>query len=275
MTLPNFLCVGTMKGGTTTLHEILKQHPDVLLPSARKELRFFDVDDNYSKGLPWYQEFFAEHTGQKATYAYREEAPMRIAKDLGSDLKLIFILRHPIDRAYSHYMMNCANQTETKDFRAAIAAESQRLNAPFLGRLQFGYLDQGHYTRQIRRFLEYFPRENMLFLLFEDDLIKNRTVTMQKVYSLLNVADASVNLDVWSFANKPVSLTRFPSLRRFRMVRELAKAKPLRFVKRMLERHVPNKLDPVLRRQLTEQYFAGELLELEQLIARDLNRWRS
>lgn len=283
MTLPNFLCVGTMKGGTTTLHEILKQHPDVLLPSARKELRFFDVDDNYSKGLPWYREFFTEYAGHKAvgeiapTYAYREESPMRIAKDLGTDLKLIFSLRHPVDRAYSHYVMNCASQVETKDFTSAIALEPRRLQAPapFLERLQFGYLDQGFYSRQIRRFMDYFPKENMLFLLFEDDLLKNRAAAMARVYALLDVGDSAINLDVWSFANKPVSLQRFPWLRRFSIVRKLAKAKPLRFVKELTQSTVPNKLDAMLRRQLLDQYYSEELGELERLIGRDLERWRN
>jgi hypothetical protein len=282
MPLPNFLCVGTMKGGTTTLHDLLKQHDEILLPTARKELRFFDVDDNYRKGLQWYEEFFADYRGQRAvgeiapTYAYREEVPARIAKALGRDVKLIFSLRHPVDRAYSHYVMNCMNESETKDFAKAIALEPQRLQSAFLERLQFGYLDQGRYSVQIRRFLEYFPKENMLFLSFEDDLIDNRREALRKVYAHLAVGDTEIDLDVWSLAAKPVSLQVFPFVHRFsrwNVVKRISKSAPVARLKPFLKKRVPKKLDEATRRQLLKQYYSKEIADLEQLIGRDLKRW--
>jgi hypothetical protein len=282
MPLPNFLCVGTMKGGTTTLHDLLKQHDEILLPTAKKELRFFDVDDNYRKGLQWYEGFFEGYRGQRAvgeiapTYAYHEDVPARIAKDLGRDVKLIFSLRHPVDRAYSHYIMNCMNESETKDFTKAIALEPQRLRSAFLERLQFGYLDQGFYSVQIKRFLEFFPRENMLFLTFEDDLIDNRGDALKKVYAHLSVREAEIDMNVWSLGAKPVSLQVFPFVHRFsrwNVVKRISKSAPVTKLKPYLKKRVPKKLDPAVRQRLLKQHYSKEIGDLEQLIGRDLKRW--
>lgn len=105
--LPNFLIVGAARAGTTSLYYYLKQHPDVFM-SPKKEIDFFDVDKNFEKGLDWYERYFEGYTGQKAIgeasplYMYLEKVPKRIAKVI-PDVKLIFILRNPVDRAYSHY----------------------------------------------------------------------------------------------------------------------------------------------------------------------------
>jgi hypothetical protein len=271
-----------MKGGTTTLHDLLKQHNQILLPSVQKELRFFDVDENYRKGLAWYEEFFSQHSGQRAigeiapTYAYREDVPERIAKDLGCDLKLIFSLRNPIDRAYSHYMMNCLKQYETLEFSKAIAREPERLIGAFPERLRFGYLDQGRYTVQIKRFMEVFPREKMMFLLFETDLLRNRREAVTRIYHFLGVDAVEINLDVWSYAAQPTSLRRFPALsalNRIPLVKRVGKSEAAHALKSMLKRQIEPKLAPDIRRLLFERHFASEMAELEPLIGRNLDIW--
>ena len=67
MVVPNFLCVGAQKAGTTTLYEILRQHPDIFLPQKVKETKFFVFEEKYAKGLDFYsQEYFRDYKGQKA-----------------------------------------------------------------------------------------------------------------------------------------------------------------------------------------------------------------
>jgi Sulfotransferase domain len=282
MPLPNFLCVGTIKGGTTTLHEILKHHPDVLLPSARKELRFFDVDENYRRGLDYYASFFAEHKGQSAigeiapTYAYRGDVAERIAKALGPDVRLIFSLRNPVDRAYSHYLMNCMKQYESRSFSDALALEVDRLRGGITERARFSYFDQSRYAAQIRRFLDYFPRESMLFLTFEEDLLERRAAALEQIYTLLNIPPADIDLNVWSYAGETASIQKFPALRglgRFRLVRRAGQTRPAQAVKRLLKKPVPKKLDEGTRRELIERHFVQEIRDLERLIGRDLQRW--
>lgn len=284
MPLPNFLCVGTMKGGTTTLHDLLKQHPDIYLPTARKELRFFDVDENFDQGLAWYEPFFAGHAGQAAigeiapTYAYHEDVPRRIRDVLGPDVKLIFSFRHPIDRAYSHYIMNCMKQYEAEEFLRAIDLEPRRLDGPHPQRLRFGYLDQSRYAGQVRRFLEYFPIENMLFLTLERDLRAGAGETVGKVCRFLGVDDAEIDLDVWSYAGRPVELPVHPILRRIQgwtPVDRMRRTALAQLAKRLLKKPVPKKLDPATRGQLMERYFRKELEELERVVGEDLGRqWR-
>src|SRR5688572_14326389 len=106
--LPDFLIVGAMRSGTTSLHKYLQAHPDVFVASG-KEVHFFDR--RYGRGLDWYRSRFAGVTTERVVgeatpaYMYDENAIARIAHDL-PDARLIVVLRNPVDRAYSHYWRN-------------------------------------------------------------------------------------------------------------------------------------------------------------------------
>ncbi len=130
MTLPNFIIIGQMKAGTSSLHAYLRQHPDIFMPDV-KELRFFSevisdegdrlrIDDDYrsrriSAGMPVtfdeYERLFDAATGQKALgeaspgYLNRERAAPQIKKFI-PDVRLIVSLRRPSDRVYSHFQMD-------------------------------------------------------------------------------------------------------------------------------------------------------------------------
>ena len=113
--LPNFLCVGAQKAGSSSLYKLLKSHPEIYI-SEKNELHFFNVEENYKKGLQHYENFcekgyknqklIGEFTPDYLQYSF---VPSRIKNDLG-DVKIIIILRHPVDRAYSqfnfHKMLN-------------------------------------------------------------------------------------------------------------------------------------------------------------------------
>jgi len=180
MPLPNFLCVGAQKAGTTTLHDILIQHPEIYLPEI-KETKFFQDNSKYRKGLDYYEkEFFGKWNGERAVgeidsvYMYFEYVPERIYKHLGKDIKLIFMLRNPVDRAYSHYWMSYRRGYETETFERAIELEQKRIKIDEFHKIHFSYIDRGFYAKQIKRYLKLFPKENMLFIIFEEDFLKNR-----------------------------------------------------------------------------------------------------
>src|SRR5205085_5168685 len=129
-----FLCVGTQKGGTTTLYEILKQHPDIFLPQKIKETKFFVYEEKYAKGVQWYEkEFFNEWKNQQAVgevdpaMMFEEKSAQRIFDTLGKEVKLVFIFRNPAARAYSHYLMSQRKGFEELSFDEALNAESDRL----------------------------------------------------------------------------------------------------------------------------------------------------
>lgn len=183
--LPDFLIVGTQKGGTTSLFNYLIQHPQVLSP-LRKELKFFD--SNFFRGLSWYRAHFPLKSKLRAAqaltgeaspyYMYHPTAPERIQSALPS-VKIIAILRNPVDRAYSHYQHMVRVGREDLSFEQALEAEPERLAGeaekiaadpayPQYRHIQYSYLERGRYVDQVQKLSRLFPKENILILKSED-----------------------------------------------------------------------------------------------------------
>ena len=105
--LPNFIIAGAEKSGTSSLLFYMSEHEDIFTP-AKKEIHFFDDGDNFNEGIDWYKQWFTGWSGEKAIgectpiYMYFPECAQRI-HDVYPEMKLIFILRNPVDRAYSNY----------------------------------------------------------------------------------------------------------------------------------------------------------------------------
>ncbi len=288
--LPNFLCVGAQKSGTTTLYEILKQHPDIFLPQKIKETKFFVFEEKFSKGKAWYEkEFFSEWKNQKAigevdpAMMFEEKSAQRIYDTLGKEVKLIFIFRNPVSRAYSHFLMSRRKGFETLSFDDAIEKEPERLNTDPEKKFNFSYFTRGYYALQVERFLKLFPQENFLFLVMEDDFVKNRKATFERIQDFLGVKKAALNLGVKSNeAAAPKS----------KMVHDLTRKKnPLKkifgkLIPKSLRKSVQNfitknneatiqnpKLDPKREKELIEKYFIDDIHRLEKIIDRDLGSW--
>jgi hypothetical protein len=190
--LPDFLIVGSMKCGTTSMHGWLTEHPFVVAP-MRKDTHFFSA--YYGRRVDWYRCFFpyardrdafaAEHgrpfvTGE-ATASYLADywTPQRAAK-LVPNARLIVCLRDPVDRSYSqyHYFRKWEKEPLVS-FEEAVASEDERLRGEEARErsdpgyhswrvYQWGYLRTSRYAEHIERWLEAFPREQFLFLRFED-----------------------------------------------------------------------------------------------------------
>jgi len=285
MALPNFLCVGTQKAGTTTIYDIIKQHPNIYLPSL-KEIHFFNNDESYNKGILWYKEFFSNYQGEKAigeitpAYMYIDYVPERILRDLGKDIKLIFILRNPADRAYSQYVMNCMKGYENKIFEDALRLEDQRIQEGFIEKLHMSYRDRGYYATQIKRYLRLFPRENMLFLFFEDDLINNKKQMICKILKFLRVENIELDLEQWSYPSKPVSNLRFKTLEKLidRLGNTRKKIKDTRIeqaIKWVLLQKVHKNIDLETKHTLIRDYFIDDIKELEKITGKKLKCWYS
>lgn len=212
MTLPNFLIVGAMKAGTSTLAWYLNKHPEVYMPGRLHEVHFFNNDENYQKGLDWYEDQFAEHGDQPAVgektpaYCYLPRAAERIAETL-PDVKLLWIFRDPVDRAYSNYWHAIRLGVEHRSFREALELEKQEESDSIWHR----YRDRSVYADQVERFLRLFPRENMHFVVLEE-LEEDPRGSLEELYSFVGV-DSTPPFPEPEHKN-PSRLPRFPILTR-------------------------------------------------------------
>ncbi len=201
--LPDFVIIGTQKGGTSSLYYYLSQHPQTQM-SNPKEVHYYDI--NYKKGLAWYKSHFPYKWNKKITgeaspyYIFHPHAPKRIHKDL-PQVKIIMLLRDPVERAFSHYKMNVKNGTETLSFEEAIDKENERLEDD-ISKMQsnelyaaqkhrlYSYVNRGLYSDQLKNWLQYFPLEQMMIIKSED-FFQNTEVIVKQVLDFLQLEESS------------------------------------------------------------------------------------
>jgi hypothetical protein len=290
MNLPKFICVGAQKSGTTSLHDILKQHPDIYLPEI-KETKFFHHSKEYSRGLEHYSNCFFSNA--KSTqmigevdpvYMYDPEVAKRIHTMLGEDIKFIFILRNPALRALSHYHMSRRRGLESFSFEDAILREADRLKTGDFERSNFSYIDRGLYGKQIQCFLKYFPIENLHFIRFEEDFLRNRDITIKKLYSFLNLKNVDFPTSLQS--NEGVA-PRFGYLNRLlfkdnyltSMLKYIIPTSSLRLkiaqviYKYNVKAIKKYKLDKNYTQGVINKYFLKDIKKLEKITALDFSSW--
>ena len=177
--LPDFICAGMEKCGTTSFYDLLAQHPRIGL-SSNKETHFFS--SQWGQGLDWYKGKFAHVdknclcTGE-ITPAYHRfpECIERIRQTLGDDTRIIFLLRDPLLRAFSHYVHDIAN---TQTVKNSFVFKS--------------YLKTTPYTQPVRDYINAFGQDNVLTLVFEEDFLPDPQVAMDKVFGFLGVNSIAI-----------------------------------------------------------------------------------
>ena len=190
---PDFVIIGTQRGGTTSLHAYLSAHPQVITPPT-KELHF--LTDRYARGLDWYLGQFPRElpphaiAGEATPYAlFHPLAPRRLL-EFAPAAKSIVLLRNPIDRAYSHFLLERSRGDETREFAAALDAELERLDGEEArltrdpthvshSHKHASYVARGDYARQLERWFHTFPREQFLIVRSEDLYARSAEVLTQ------------------------------------------------------------------------------------------------
>ena len=182
---PEFLLIGAMKSGTTTLFEYLCRHPEIFMCTP-KEPGFFSRTQVYARGMDWYTELFADATpnqrcGEASTcysrWPHYGDVAARVAKHL-PDVKLVYLMRHPVERAYSHYrhsMQERRNVPESSipSFEEAIECIPEILDASL-------------YRVQLDQYLAHFPREQIHCLTL-DELKSDPDATLAAIQRFLGV----------------------------------------------------------------------------------------
>jgi Sulfotransferase domain len=208
--LPDFLVIGSQKCGTTSFYNYLTNHP-CIYPSTKKEIGFFDRRPNIT--LNWYKshfpslfyKFYAKNilrhkcflTGEASTgYILYPHALQRISSTL-PNVKLILLLRNPVDRAYSHYQHTFRIGKEKLSFEIAIQKERERVASDW-DKLRtepnffstniylYSYCFIGEYFEQVEKLFELFIRKNILILQSEE-LFENPKNLLRKTFRFLDI----------------------------------------------------------------------------------------
>jgi hypothetical protein len=180
--LPNLIVIGGVKCGTTSLHTHLDLHPQISM-SAIKELDFFILEKNWSKGIGWYESQFAF---AEETRILGESSPSYTACHVFSGVpervhavlpgaKLIYILRDPVDRIVSHYVHNYRRRAENRKLSEVLADLENNY-----------YVLYSRYYTQLEQYLKYFPQSDILIITLEN-LNRYPQKTMQEVFRFLDV----------------------------------------------------------------------------------------
>jgi hypothetical protein len=268
--LPTFIVIGAMKAGTTSLFHYLDEHPEVYM-SPLKEVDFFVEEGNWARGLDWYARQFdgaggAVAVGEASTiytkYPRYGGVPERISQHL-PDVRLVYVLRDPIDRLRSHFEHRRLVGNERRSLAEAIASDPS-------------YVDTSRYGMQLERYLEHFPPDRIL-LLTSEALKTRRGETVREVYRFLGIDEAFTPPSLDREFYRTQERARYPSIAW--KVRKLAK----RYVphskraKELVDSVVPRIVgrgDRVERETAPEAMPADLTAHLRDVFAEDVTRLR-
>lgn len=297
MKKPNFVIPGAGRSGTTALSTYLQQHPDIFIPH-QKEPNYFCK--KYDLGTDWYLGLFYKEyregnylksfvydrlydywggesaVGEASTaYLNCEECPRRM-HDFNPDFKLIFLLRNPIERAFSNYKKEVQELGIEKPFGEMIEERGERARK---------YLEYGLYFRNISDFLKYFSMDQMLFVLFED-FVEEPGEELTRILEFLEV-DPHFDFRTKEISKNPSRMPISTRLQRFisthlraEVDEGLCKRASLYFLRSFLnwlnhlvEMKETPQIGPEVRKELVK-YFRDDIVKLESLLDRDLGHWR-
>lgn len=200
--LPNAVLIGVKKGGTRALIEMLGLHPRVR--SSGMEVHFFDKDFNYEQGLDWYREhmqpsYVTDITIEKSpAYFVVSQVPGRILKDLGKKVRLLLVLRNPVDRVVSDFMQGQHKQQgrmvrikettpeKLKKMQQALANKILLADGSINPKAVF--IKVGMYAQHLHRWLQYFSKEQ-IFITSTDELVSMPARALKKAVAFLGLDD--------------------------------------------------------------------------------------
>jgi len=297
MPLPTFIIAGAPKCGTTALWMYLKEHPEVYMTNPIKEPRFFSDargelekaalgagpirSGTFHKGLKWYESLFTASSdkpvrGEGSTQYFSVESSPKLIKSFLPDVKLIFLLRDPSERVYSHYWQEYKLGLKFPTFANMVKSNHPRLEH---------YCHVSCYKTHLKRYYDVFSNSHILVLL-DVDLRKKPLETIQKAYEFVGVDTEFVPSCLGTRFNKQMK----PRLRLLqRMITNISASRLsdifpdgsrpcLRWVTRSI-RHMnllPNEVPPLpkeIRAQLRDR-FLDDIAYVEELQKCDLNAWR-
>nr|BAL58302.1 sulfotransferase [uncultured Chloroflexota bacterium] len=290
----DFLCVGAEKSGTTWLDQVLRQHPQVILP-RRKELHYFNrafvenpslKNHNFDKPIEWYLSFFPpagpdQIRGEVCpSYLWDEFAPQRIF-EFNPEIKIFMILRDPVERTLSawRYLMQRGLIRETSLSLDSLLRHSELL------------LKRSAYFEQVKRYLSIFPKNQVMIFLF-DDMRKDHEEFIKKIERFLGIMEfvpqnITEKVNVTGEPLLPVlnrSLAQFRNIARSHLppwaldgIRQLGLAEGLEQLRQLNRFHERSSSREVVKEEIRQwlmEYFREDIARLEDLLGVELSAWK-
>jgi hypothetical protein len=295
VTLPNFLVIGAYKAGTTSLHHYLRSHPDVYVPERKEPgyYAFAGLSEEEARANPvWplavrdratYEALFDGWAGEAAVgevspeYLKNPLAVDHIAADR-PDVRLVAVLRNPVERAFSDYLMYRRDGREPEaDFdRALDLQEERRASGDATGQ----YVVTGFYGRQLAPYYERFAADRIRIVLTED-LAADRRAVMAGLFDFLGVDPAHQVTDQEDFNRSGVPSSSWVRLayRARRRVAPLTRAIVPAGVRRRIDGALQDRLErvalPIEAAQRLREVYRDDIELTARLIGRDLSHWSS
>jgi hypothetical protein len=285
--LPNFFLAGAPKAGTTSLYRDLRQHPAVCMSEPKETWYFFD-HRKYERGLDWYTTQFFGQCGEhraigEATPGYmaHPESPRRIAESLEVEPQFLFLLRDPVERAFSHYHFDLQRgaRDPSRSFSEVIRDPDEQSADPSQNHV--GLVELGCYLQHLKRYEQYFGRDRLHPILFAD-YVNRREETLNHIYKVLGLSPAPIpDSENQNPTKYPINRSLFSGLKRAwarveRMLGPTAEMlNPLRdAVRRNLlsasqDRPSMNPAD----RAFLRDFYADTNASLTEYLGRDLSHW--
>lgn len=286
--LPNFIIVGAPKAGTTSLYYYLAEHPEVYM-SSEKEPNFFSKGEIEKQNLYYkkrnvetveeYIKLFKNVKNEKAvgeasvSYLYYQEVPQKI-KRIIPDAKIIIALRSPVERAFSHYLMDLRLGYIELSFEDVVY---KRVEHKYLNLFYQQYVELGFYFEQVTRYIKCFGRDQIKIILFED--LKNKPKeTISNLYRFLGVKEKFLP----HFESRH-NVFKLPKNRLFSRIysihglRKVISSLMSGKLKERINNIFCNTKRPIINLKTKEfllSLYFNDIEKLETLIERDLKNWK-
>ncbi len=277
--LPTFIIIGAMKGGTTSLYFYLKSHPEILMSRA-KELNYFSHPKHLNQGIEWYKnqfkgeaKIYGEASPSYTFFPDNAQVPKLIHETL-PNVKLIYLVRDPIQRAISHYLHIYTRNIENRTFEEALGNFEKDHNNL--------YLSRSLYYLQLERYLEYFSLNDIL-IVSSEDLYKNGEATLKVILKYLDVSEDTslINFNKKTHQSSlkrrknelGVAISKLPPMQTLNAI-------PLRW-RRVIDKVIYYPFSApvgkvVLSDELKErlrEFFSDDVSKLRQLTGQDFSSW--
>lgn len=274
--LPNFICVGPGRSGTSWLYEVLLEHPEVCMARDIKETNFFNYD--YEKGIEWYEKYFnhckyGNAIGEISNiYINKPCLAEKIAKNI-PNCKIIICLRNPYERIQSVYSYHLRNGTIKCDFDEAIDKLPE-------------IIYENCYYKLIKPYFNNFPKNNIFFMHYE--YLKNDPLYLCKsLFNFIGVDDSFIPTKMNKKINKSIIpkniLYRYlirqsgDFLRKYRLLKILTWAKKSDIIKALFFKEYNYKLHNLMTpdaKTKIDNYFVNDIAKLEKMLNLNLKEWK-